>query len=202
MATDREKTVGKTGGLAGIGHNQGPAMDRGVTWRTYQWKKARQELMPKTIPLFVVKMRVRRAAELGMDYATYAKCRQATGHDILALLFSSNALRVIGPGAEMPDAEARALEQVRAAKKLTLVHRPKEPGAVLQANPVLDAAGAAPRFTDSWAQMRDQVRGFIRAQALPARQVLIIGDAPLEAEWSTAAQACGYLPSAEYFTHQ
>ena len=73
-------------------------MDRGVTYRTYQWKRAREAMMPKAIPLMVVKMRVRRAAELGMDYATYARCRQATGHDILALLFSSNALRVIGPG--------------------------------------------------------------------------------------------------------
>ena len=145
---------------------------------------------------------LRRAAELGMSYAAYAKCRQATGHDILALLFSSNALRVIGPGAEMPDAEARALEQVRAAKKLTLVHRPAEPGAVLQANPVLDAAGAAPRFTESWSQMRDRVQGFIREQGMPARQVLIIGDAPLEEDWSTAAQACGYLRSSEYFAHQ
>ncbi|MBB95359.1 MAG: hypothetical protein CML68_12300 [Rhodobacteraceae bacterium] len=190
------------GDIAGIGHNRGPAMDRGVSYRTYQWKKARQALMPKTIPLFVVKMRVRRAAELGMDYATYARCRQATGHDILALLFSSNALRVIGPGSEMPDAEARALDKVRAAKKLTLVHGPKAPGAVLQANPVLDAAGAAPRFTDSWSDMRDRVRGFIRDQGMPARQVLIIGDAPLEEDWSTAAQACGYLRSAEYFAHQ
>ncbi|MGR3804726.1 hypothetical protein [Marinibacterium profundimaris] len=188
--------------LPGIGHNNGPAMDRGVTYRAYQWKRARQKLMPKTIPLFVVKMRVRRAAELGMSYAAYAKCRQATGHDILALLFSSNALRVIGPGAEMPDAETRALAQVRAAKKLTLVHRPAQPGAVLQANPVLDAAGAAPKFTESWSAMRERVQGFIRAQGMPARQVLIIGDAPLEEEWSTAAQACGYLRSSEYFAHQ
>ncbi|MAC77616.1 MAG: hypothetical protein CML66_06090 [Rhodobacteraceae bacterium] len=190
------------GQSAGIGHNQGPSMDRGVSYRTYQWKRAREAMMPKAIPLFVVKMRVRRAAELGMDYATYARCRQATGHDILALLFSSNALRVIGPGAAMPDAETRALEKVKAAKKLTLVHAPKDPGAVLQANPVLDATGAAPRFTDSWSQMRERVQGFIRAQALPARQVLIIGDTPMEEEWSTAAQACGYLPSAQYFAHQ
>ncbi|CAN0589915.1 unnamed protein product, partial [Ectocarpus sp. 12 AP-2014] len=58
------------GNLPGIGHNRGPAMDRGVTYRTYHWKKARQALMPRTIPLMVVRMRVRRAAELGMDYAT------------------------------------------------------------------------------------------------------------------------------------
>lgn len=186
---------------AGIGHNQGPSMDKGAAYRTYQWKRARQALMPKTMPLFVVKMRVRRAAELGMDYATYARCRQATGHDILALLFSSNALRVIGPDAHIPGAEAEALARVKAARKLTLVHAPRDPGAVLQANPVLDAADAAPRFTDSWADMRDRVQQFIQAQSLPSRQVLIIGDTPLEEEWSTAAKACGYLPSSAYFAH-
>ncbi|MEM8729893.1 MAG: hypothetical protein AAGF79_08245 [Pseudomonadota bacterium] len=186
----------------GLGHNKGPTMEPGHTYRTYQWKRAREALMPKAIPLFVVKMRVKRAAELGMDYATYARCRQATGHDILALLFSSNALRVIGPGAAMPGAERVALERVKAARKLALVQAPKDPATVLQANPVLDATAAAPLFTDSWSQMRDRVRGFIRTQALPARQVLIIGDAPLEEEWSTAAQACGYLPSSAYFAHQ
>ena len=185
--------------LAAIGHNRGPEMDAGLAYRTYQWKRARQALMPKTMPLFIVKMRVQRAAELGMSYATYARCRQATGHDILALLFSSNALGVIGPGAEMPGAEAEVLARVKAAQKLTLVHAPKDPGAVLQANPVLDAADAAPKFTDSWSQMRERVQGFIRERGLPGRQVLIIGDAPLEEEWSTAAQACGYLRSAEYF---
>ncbi|MGV6847720.1 MAG: hypothetical protein ACWA5A_05010 [Marinibacterium sp.] len=187
---------------AGIGHNRGPAMDAGLAYRTYQWKRARQQLIPRTMPLFVVRMQVKRAAELGMDYQTYARLRLASGHDILALLFSSNALRAIGPGAAMPGAEAQVLERVRAAKKLTLVHAPKEPAAVLQANPVLDAADLAPRFTDSWGQMRDRLAGFIRAQALPARQVLIIGDAPLEQEWCAAARACGYLRSSEYFAHQ
>lgn len=188
--------------MAGIGHNRGPSMDAGVAFRTYQWKRARQKLVPNTIPLFIVKMRVKRAAELGMEYRTYARLRLAGGHDILGLLFSSNALRVIGPGAAMPGAEARALARVKAAKKLTLVHAPQDPSAVLRANPVLDAAAAAPRFTDGWSDMRDRVAGFIRAQALPARQVLIIGDAPLEEEWMAAAGACGYLASRDYFAHQ
>ena len=188
--------------MAGIGHNRGPSMERGHAYRTYQWKRARERLIPKTMPLFVIKMHVARAAELGMDYPTYARLRRPSGHDILALLFSSNALRVIGPGASMPGAEREALERVKRARKLTLVHAPKDPGAVLQANPVLDAADAAPMFTDSWSDMRDRVSGFIRAQSLPARQVLIIGDAPLEEEWTAAAKAYGYLPSNAYFPHQ
>lgn len=188
--------------MAGIGHNQGPTMEPGHSWRAYQWRKAQKALMPNTIPLTIVRMRVRRAAELGMDYKAYAKVRQTSGRDILALLFSSNALRIIGQGARMPDAERRALEAVQRAGKLSLVYRPLTPGTVQQANPVLDAVGAAPRFTDSWADMRARLDGFIQGRKLASDQVLIIGDTGLEAEWTTAARAGGYLPADRYFAHQ
>ena len=153
--------------MAGIGHNGGPTMERGHKWRSYQWRQAQKALMPNTIPLMIVKMRVRRAAELGMDYKTYASIRQASGRDILGLLFSSNALRIIGDGAKMPDAETRVLEAVKSAKKLSLVHLPNRPEDVLQANPVLDATEAAPRITESWGEMRSRLEGFIRTQRMP-----------------------------------
>jgi hypothetical protein len=188
--------------MSGIGHNKGPAMDAGVTYRTFQWRHAQRAMMPKALPLMIIKMRVKRARELGMDYQTYAKVRQAAGHDILALMFSSNALRIIGPGARMPDAETRALEAVSSARKLALVHAPNMPSSVLQANPVLDAADIAPKFTDKWADIRHRLTGFLGDQKLPFDKVLIIGDAPLEADWSVAARAAGYLPSVRYFAHQ
>ena len=188
--------------MAGIGHNNGPTMEKGQAMRAYQWRQAQAALMPKALPLMVVKMRVRRAAELGMDYKTYASIRQYSGSDIVGLLFSSNALRIIGNGARMPEAEAQALNAVRSAQKLALIHLPNRPEAVALMNPVLDATAAAPRFTDSWSQMRDRLEGFIRAQSLPGSQVLIVGDAPLEADWVTAARAAGYLPSDRYFPHQ
>ncbi|WP_109463774.1 hypothetical protein [Albibacillus kandeliae] len=191
-----------SGTTPGIGHNNGPSMERGQVWRAYQWRKAQKELMPNTIPLMVVKMRLRRAAELGMDYKAYARIRQATGQDIMGLLFSSNALRIIGDGAKMPEAEARALDAVKSAQKLSLVHLPNRPGPVLQANPVLDATEAAPRFTDSWSDMRVRLETFIRSRRLPGNQVVIIGDAPLESEWMAAAKAAGYLQANEYFGSQ
>lgn len=185
---------------AGIGHNNGPTMERGHKWRSYQWRRAQKKLMPNTMPLMIVRMRVRRAAELGLDYKTYASIRQASGQDIMGLLFSSNALRIIGNGARMPDAQERALQAVKAATKLSLVHAPNTPPAVLQANPVLDATDVAPRLTDSWSIMRARLEGFIRHNRLPGSQVLIIGDAPLENEWTTAAKAAGYLRADQYFT--
>ena len=53
--------------LPGIGHNQGPPLDAAVSWRRHVWKKARKDLLPK-LPLEVIRRRVRRAAELGLEY--------------------------------------------------------------------------------------------------------------------------------------
>ncbi|WP_037228714.1 hypothetical protein [Roseobacter sp. GAI101] len=186
--------------IAGIGHNMGPTMERGQKWRAFQWQKAREAAMPSAIPLMVVKMRVARARALGLDYKAYAAIRQATGRDILALLFSSNALRVVRADApQMPVRETEILTAVQGAQKLALVHRPLSGDAVQGANPVLDHVASAPRFTDSWADMRDHLSGVMQGRRLVGDQVLIIGDTGLERDWSGAAKAAGYLEAARYF---
>lgn len=185
--------------LPGIGHNQGPTLEAGHRWRTHQWRKAQKALMPNTIPLMIVRMRLRRAAELGMDYKSYAAARQASGRDILGLLFSSNALRIIGGDAAMPRDRARALEAVRNADRLALVQRPAEPEGVLQANPVLDGAEIAPDITTSWSDMQARVARFVTQRGLSGDQVVVIGDTVLEAEWAPALRAASYLPAARYF---
>lgn len=185
-------------GLPGIGHNGGPGMGRGKTWRAHQWRRAQRDLMPNTIPLMVVKMRMRRAAELGMTYRAYAQVRQASGEDILALLFSSNALRIIGAGARMPEDRAAHLAPVK-APRLSLVYPPNRPGAVVLGNPEIDAAAKAPPFTESWSALRSRLETFLQTQNLPGNRVLIVGDTPLEADWTAAARAAAYLPAASYF---
>ncbi|WP_289080432.1 hypothetical protein [uncultured Sulfitobacter sp.] len=186
--------------IAGIGHNQGPSLERGQKWRTFQWQKAREAAMPSAIPLMVVKMRVARARELGLDYKAYAAIRQATGRDILALLFSSNALRVVRAGApHIPLREAEVLDKVQRAQKLALVHRPLRPDSVAQANPVLDHVAEAPKFTDSWSAMRDHLGQVVQGRKLVGDQVLIIGDTGLERDWATASKAAGYVEAARYF---
>ncbi|CUJ15014.1 hypothetical protein [Cognatishimia activa] len=183
----------------GIGHNNGPTMEPGHRWRTHQWRSAQRALMRKTIPLSIVRMRMKRAQELGMDYKTYAKVRQASGQDILALMFSSNALRIIGQGAKMPEAREAALQKVRNAKKLSLVYPPNTPKSVLAANRTIDAADFAPLFHEDWSTMRNKVAGLMQSQKLSGSAVLVIGDAPLENEWYTAGKAAGYLHASEYF---
>ena len=87
--------------VAGIGHNSGRVDAPGKSWRRYVWTKARKDLMP-TLPLEVVRLRVRRAAELGLPYKTYAGIRASSGHDLIGFLFSNNALQVLREGQAMP----------------------------------------------------------------------------------------------------
>ena len=142
-------------------------MERGQTFRAFQWKKAREAAMPKTMPLMVVRMHVRRAHALGLDYPTYASIRKASGRDIMGLLFSSNALRVVKTSEpQMPLPRSAAVSAIEGAQKLALVHRPLHAGQVARANPMLDHVDAAPKFTDSWSDMRDHLgRVITRSQA-------------------------------------
>ena len=83
--------------IAGLGHNKGPTLERGASWRRYAWTRARSELLP-TLPIEVARRRVRRARELGLDYKAYAGIRASTGRDIVALLFSTGLLRPADSG--------------------------------------------------------------------------------------------------------
>ena len=64
--------------LAGLGHNLGPTMQAGASWRKHCWVAARESLLPH-LPIEVLRGRLRRAKELGLDYKTYASVRAASG---------------------------------------------------------------------------------------------------------------------------
>ena len=187
-----------TGSVPGLGHNGGPSMEPGMIWRTHAWRSAQKKLMPNTIPKLVLQMRLKRAAELGMDYKTYAKVRQTSGQDVLGLLFSSNALGLLRDP-HLPEGKGATLARVAHAGRLALVYRPLAAEAVARVNTQLDAAGPAPVFTEGWGAMREKVQGVMRQRGLSGASVVVIGDAPLEREWSTAGRAAAYLTAAEYF---
>ena len=180
--------------LHGRGHNRGPTMEPGAGWRRYAWRKARAELLPQ-MPLEVVRRRVRRARELGIDYTVYASIRATTGRDLIAFLFSSNAL--------LPDREGR-LAGDRAARlqavpvdRLALVHPPLDPAAVLAANaPHLIAADRAPGLADGWGETRRRVLSLLDGR--PADGVLVVGATGLEREWAEAARCAGFLSAARW----
>lgn len=181
--------------MGGIGHNGGPSLAGGVSWRRQCWSAARASLLP-TLPIEVVRLRVKRAKALGLDYRTYAGVRAATGHDVVAFLFSSNALRVSVLKSAMPEAQARKLAEVQCGR-LALAVAPLTPGMVEAANPVLDGAWPAPYALAGFGEMRDRVR-----QALgkvPSDQVILVGDLGLERDWCAAGRLAGYLPAERYF---
>lgn len=181
--------------MSGIGHNGGPTMEKGRGWRRYAWTRARAELLPK-MPIEVVRRRVKRARELGLDYKAYAGIRAATGRDVIALLFSDNALRLL-VDARMPAHRAAHLEAIRGAERLALVHAPQLPDRVLAENPVLVRADRAPGFNATWPEIRACVHDL--KGALPADGVVVIGETWLERDWCEAARLAGYLPADRYF---
>lgn len=179
---------------AGLGHNGGPEMT-GLSWRKQCWTVARERLLP-TLPIEVVRLRIRRAAELGLDYKTYAGIRASTGHDLVAFLFSSNALRVLAPAPHLPDDRAAKLAAL-SATRIGLASPPLPPSRLQDVAPQLSSCHAAPRHLASFAVARAALREALGR--LPGDQVLLIGDHGLEAEWCAAARLAGYLPAARYF---
>lgn len=187
---------------AGPGHNGGPSLDGGATWRAHCWRAAREALLPK-LPVEVVRLRVKRAKEIGLDYRTYAGVRAATGHDLVAFLFSTNALRLLKDQDRMRAEEAAKLAGLSGISRLVAVQPPLDRARVAetlagQSVPVVFSA-AAPGLAESWRATRERLLGFAAAARTPADRILVIGDTALEADWAATARMAGYLPAARFF---
>ena len=183
---------------AGIGHNLGPALALGGSWQRHCWSKARADLLPH-LPLEVLRNRVKRAKELGLDYRTYASVRATSGHDVVAFLFSSNALRVLAARPALPQDRAAKLA-VLACGRIALAQAPLTPDALLSAAPLLDAAHPAPAALAGFAEARAALRAALGR--LPSDTVLLVGDMALERDWCAAGRLAGYLPADRYFAPQ
>ncbi|MFT3974780.1 MAG: hypothetical protein QM699_15405 [Amaricoccus sp.] len=191
-----------TAPLHGLGHNRGPAMDDGVSWRRHCWREAREALLPH-LPIEVVRMRVRRARELGLDYRTYATARETTGRDIIAFLFSSNALRVLRPQDPVPPARAERLRAITGAAR-ALAAQPPADAAALAARLAAEqgihfaASGRAPRFSAPWATIRADVLAAIGD--LPPGGVWLVAETSEERLWCEAARLGGHLSGDRFFS--
>ncbi len=183
--------------VAGPGHNRGPALQAAGGWHLHCWRRARADLVPH-LPVEVVRLRVRRAAELGLDYRTYASVRAATGHDVVAFLFSSNALRVIAPGAVLPPDRAGRLRALVACGRQALATAPLAPQALLAATGgLIDAADPAPYHLAGFGTARRAIR--LALGTVPGDRVLLVGEGALEQDWCAAGGLAGWLPADRYF---
>ncbi|MGB0658609.1 MAG: hypothetical protein ACPGNV_00430 [Mangrovicoccus sp.] len=184
---------------ASIGHNKGPTLEPGQGWRRFAWRKARADLLP-SLPIEVVRIRVKRAAEIGMDYRSYARVRASTGHDIVAILFSSNALRLFRDQQNLSVERAAKLALIQNCERRGLAIAPLSVPKMGQATEGhLDGVSPAPPAFASWASQRDHIRGAYGA-GLAADHVLLIGDTSEERRWSEAGRLAGYLPASQYFS--
>jgi hypothetical protein len=184
--------------IPGPGHNNGPTLEGGTAWRRHCWSKARADLLPR-LPIEVLRNRVRRAAEIGLDYSTYATVRASTGRDIVAILFSTNALRLLRETQALEQARADKLRAIQGCERRVLAVSPVSAPAVMAAHAdVLDAGFAAPPVLAGWAETARAMQA-ARAPGLPADAVLLIGDTALERDWSLAGKLAGYLTSERFF---
>jgi hypothetical protein len=183
--------------MGDLGHNGGPSLEGGVSWRRHCWTAARERLLP-TLPIEVVRLRVRRAKELGLEYKTYASVRAATGHDVVAFLFSSNALRVSLMRPAIPGDRVEKLAAVIDAGRIALAVRPLSASAVMVANGgVLEGAHEAPLALARFGEVREVLRAAMGR--VPADQVVLVGDMALERDWCAAGRLAGYVSAERYF---
>ncbi len=180
-----------------IGHNGGPSTESGFSWRHQCWKTARARLLP-TLPIEVVRLRVKRAAALGLDYKTYAGVRAASGRDVVAFLFSSNALRASAMRPEMPEERAEKLAALHACRRLSLAVAPLTAATLLQANSTLDEAAPAPHALARFRDIAAAVRGALGT--LPSDGVILVGDMALERDWCACGRLAAYLPAERFFS--
>lgn len=177
-----------------IGHNNGPTMEPGQSWRNHCWGAARKALMPH-LPIEVLRGRLKRAAELGLDYSTYAGIRATTGRDVVAVLFSSNALDLRRGQLALAAAKAAKLAQVQADRH-GLATAPLA-AEVLLANAPLHAAFPAPPAFAGFGAQRTAVRAALGPH-LPD-QTILVGAYSAEAEWCAAGRLAGYVPAESFF---
>ncbi len=182
--------------MSTLGHNRGPSMAMGRGWQTHCWHKARTDLLPH-LPIEVVRARVKRAAELGLDYKTYAGVRATTGRDLVAFLFSTNALRLFAPIPSLPEARAVALCDLIDCERIALVQRPLTLDQVQAAAPMADGVHPAPVAFSADRAVRERLRAALKC--LPADAVLLVGDTDWERDWSSSGRLAGYLPADRFF---
>ncbi|WP_134681344.1 hypothetical protein [Paracoccus ravus] len=181
--------------MAGLGHNGGPGL--GSSYRAHCWGVARRELLGARLPIEVVRMQVRRAKELGLDYKTYAGVRASTGRDLVAFLYSSNALGMFRAAQTLPTGVTRRIATAAASPHLGCA--PGLAPAFLARQMGAVSWRELPPFGSNWAAIRDEMKTWLRAQRLPGDAVLMIGETAHEREMMTAGGLAGFVTGQAFF---
>ena len=185
--------------LPGIGHNDGPPLDAGQSWRTFAWKKARKQLIPR-LPLEIVRRRVLRAQQLGLEYPQYASILLGTGRDIVGFLFTCDALGMrLSQTAQFPERIEKKLSTLTRCERLLMTaDDPQALARRLQDHGFANIA-RAPLPGCSWTEARAAVQSALAPLKLPSDGVVMIGTRTQERAWADAAKLAKFLPAERYF---
>lgn len=190
--------------MAGMGHNGGPKrLGRG--WQRHCWAQSRKALVGKRMPIEVVRTRIRRARELGLEYPQYASILLGSGRDVVGFLFTVDGLHLrLRKRLEMPDAVQDKLQGLDRVHLMSFAPsgEPVEPFlAELSDVSRVTFASAAPEAEGplGWSAARAAVRAVLDPLQLPSDAVVMIGTQEHEAQMAQAAKMARFIPSAEYF---
>jgi hypothetical protein len=189
--------------LAGIGHNQGPPLEPGRSWRAHAWRTARRELLPR-LPLEVIRRRVARARQLGLTYPQYASILLGTGRDITAFLFTDGSLQLrLERAIAMPGRIEERLALLERCDRLMMVEADTDLarlGRELQERRIpFVALSTAPSRHVAWSEGRAAIRAVLDPRRLPGDAVVMVGTSPEERIWADAARLASFLPAGTYF---
>lgn len=192
---------------AGIGHNNGPSIQPGHGFRKFCWTKSRRDLI-RTVPLEIVRTRMRRARELGLAYPQYASVLTGSGRDVVAFLFTAEGLRLkLAKRLEMPGDVKTKLGSLIGVDRLVMAPEGEAPEAFQReledVSGIPFRAGAATLGEyASWGTSRRHILDILRPLKLPADAVVMVGTREAESKWANAAKLAKYLPVEDYFPDQ
>lgn len=192
-------------GGPGIGHNSGTLPEPGAGGRRFAWKMARQQLLKNKVPLEIVRIRVRRAQQLGLSYPQYASILLGGGRDIVGFLFTVDGLQLrLRRRLELPGTVADKLASIDAASLRAL--SPAEEAAdgfLAELEEVsgarFAAAASQPWPEDSWRAARAAVRTALDGGRIAGAAVVMVGSGETQRAWATAGKLAAFLPSEAYF---
>jgi hypothetical protein len=179
------------------GHNQGPPLDPGQSWRRYCWQKAYEELWAAP-PIEVVQRRMARAAWLGLSYQQYARIL-VSGGEVDAFLFTVDA--VVGGGG----AAIRKLATISGCQRLLLGSTDRLADRIDSGDLALFSAkatvasrhmlAAAPSKAD-----RNTLARLFRDQRVRRGTVVLIGEGVAAPAWVAGGRLAGFIPARDYFS--
>ncbi|MEO1424732.1 MAG: hypothetical protein AAFV09_16370 [Pseudomonadota bacterium] len=187
----------------GIGHNKGPKP--GAGWRRHCWRKARAELLGPTMPIEIVRRRVRRARQLGLSYPEYASILLGTGRDVTAFLFTVEGLYLrLTRELEMPGRVREAVQRIDRCALTGFSPSGEVPEAFrvelsTAAGCPIASVAPEPEPPVGWAEARRAIRATLDPLRLPGNSVVMIGSREVEADWARAANMARFLPRERYF---